>query len=101
MKRLIGGIFCLVFGGIGIVIASSVLRGIVLVKLWQWFVVSSLGLPVLSIPVAIGISMIVSFLTTTRMPKEDDNFEPGKMLGIVVFYPLFVLFFGWIIHFFV
>jgi hypothetical protein len=107
MKKLIAGMVCLLFGTIGVLITSTLIKGVVLSKLWQWFVVSSFGLPPMSIAVAIGISMIVSYLTVTKLPKDENPSGAtstqiaNKFFGFSIFYPLMVLFFGWIVHFFV
>jgi hypothetical protein len=73
-------------------------NGFTFSKLWEWFVVPTFSLPELTIPVAIGISMIVSFLTY-RYKKGDDEEQSdrefaGRILACFVV-PLFVLLFGW------
>ena len=47
----------------GYIIAISIVRGAVLVLLWDWFIVPKFGLPHLGIIDALGISMLVGLLT--------------------------------------
>lgn len=96
-----------IFGGIIaiplIVAVGSILNGYVLSVLWTWFVVPTFGLPKLSIPVAIGISLVVSYLTHQRSDSSDDDKDNLllKWVARLVLNPLVALLFGWIVHFFV
>ena len=105
MKKLIGGMFCMFLGGFGLAATSVVLRGIVLVKLWQWFLVAPLGAPAISIPVAIGISMISSHLVPLHLLKKENNAESvqelGKNFGMTILTPLFGLLFGYVVKLFI
>lgn len=90
---------------IGIVmILSSILNGWVLSVLWGWFIVPTFGAPSISIVQAIGIALVVSFLTRKTDTKDDDTRstkEKFAVASIAVFIaPAFALFFGWIVHFF-
>ena len=49
----------------------SIWEGFVFMKLWAWFVVPMFGLPALTIPVAIGIALLVGFLTHQRNGESD------------------------------
>lgn len=42
---------------------TVILRGLVLSIAWSWFFVEALGLPQINVAQAIGISMVVAFLT--------------------------------------
>ena len=82
---------------------SAIWRGYVLSILWGWFVVPTFHLPQLSIVAAIGIAMVVSYLThQTSMGKDEregwDAF--GYTKAITIINPLIALFFGWIVHLF-
>uniref|UniRef100_A0A6M3M4S4 Uncharacterized protein n=1 Tax=viral metagenome TaxID=1070528 RepID=A0A6M3M4S4_9ZZZZ len=79
------------------------LKGLVLTILWRWFVVPVTGLPALSIPMALGISLIAGYLTEQyiKQPKDDDEDQVHSLIvGIVKGFlsPAFALFFGWIYH---
>ena len=81
------------------------LKGLVLTILWRWFVIPVTGLPALSIPMALGISLIASYLTEQyiKQPKDDEDpaYELIKNIVSGFLSPAFALFFGWIFHLFV
>jgi hypothetical protein len=87
-----------------IVVFSSVVNGFVLTILWKWFVIPVFSLPALNIPQAIGISMVIAFLTHQRVKNKDDNKEVFELwLSLFfysVFYPLLVLGISWIVQLF-
>jgi hypothetical protein len=56
-----------------------ILRGFVLSQLWLWFLVP-LGVPVVGIAQAIGISLLVSMLTvSSHKSSDDDDFWTGAI----------------------
>lgn len=71
--------------------------------LWGWFIVPVFGLDPLSIPAAIGISMVVSFLA-----KDVPDHEEGKpfadvmaeAVGVAIARPLFTLISGFVVSLF-
>jgi len=91
-----------IFAGI---ILSIILKGWVLSILWSWFIVPTLGLPILSIPIAIGISIVVGLLThqyndfNTTDTKMSELI--GKSIGHSIIGPLLTLFVGWVVHSFI
>lgn len=89
--------------GFPVVIAiASMWRGYVLSILWAWFVVPLFGLPQLSIPLAIGISLIVGMLTNHRTGREvEKKGGLGNAIGLSVFVPALFLLMGWLVHMFV
>ncbi|MBL7058675.1 hypothetical protein ISS03_05060 [Patescibacteria group bacterium] len=71
-----------------------------------WFVVPVFHLPVLTVAPAIGIAMVVSFLThqiDLDTQKKDQSFgkKIGDLLALAIVKPLLVLLFGWVVQFFV
>ncbi len=80
----------------------SMWRGFVLIKLWAWFVIPLFALPVLSLPAAMGISLVVGYLTHQAHKELSDKPDYTQLLateisnGIVI--PLFALAIGAIIH---
>jgi hypothetical protein len=56
-----------------LLVLASTYHGFVLTKLWAWFVVPTFALPYLSLPAAIGISVIVGFLSHSGSLKTDDD----------------------------
>lgn len=92
-------------GFIVLLVISNILNGWVLSLLWSWFFVPTLGLPHLSVIQAIGVAMVITYLTTHRGTESDDSNKSSteKFVEAVIFaffYPLFALFFGWIVHLF-
>lgn len=66
---------------IAIIVYSTVMNGWALSKLWSWFVVETFGLPILSIPEAIGLAMIASYLThQTDLGKNRSDKSFGEIL---------------------
>lgn len=88
---------------LALLIPSIILRGFVLSYLWQWFVVP-LGAVSISIPIAIGLSMLVAFLThqdqSLLVKQKVDNIV-GKAIGKMMFTPLLIWFIGWVIQLFI
>lgn len=86
-----------IVGLIGIIAAASILRGWVLSVMWMWFIVPTFGLAPLSIPIAIGIGLILAFTTkTTTGPKQDIS----ALAGTAFLYPLLLLGIAWIVKLF-
>src|SRR6185312_14883195 len=82
---------------------TALLNGYALSMLWQWFVVSTFEARPLSILPAIGISMVVSFLTkqydsAAPDPSKSAGYHMGELIAYAVLNPLFALVFGWIVH---
>lgn len=55
------------------IVPLAILRGYVLMKLWQWFVVVQFGLAGLSWPIAIGLGTLIGYITITSVPYTDDS----------------------------
>ena len=83
--------------GIGLVASSAILRGWVLSLLWGWFFVPVLDLPPLSIPQAIGISIVVGVLAHQPDTLKDKYQDSSKVWIAAFVYPLTVLLIGWIV----
>lgn len=86
---------------------SSILNGWVLTILWGWFIVPLFSLPPLSLPIAIGIALIIKMLTASNInPRSDKTNEEkfkafGQLLLSLFLTPMIALLWGWIFHFFV
>ena len=93
---IVGAGFLMVF--------SSIFTGYTLSVLWGWFVVPTFGAPALHIVPAIGVAIVVSYLTyqTHNCQKEKKSFGETIVEETVmaVLRPSYVLFFGWIVHLF-
>lgn len=80
---------------------SIPLRGLTLVVLWRWFLVPPFGLPDLSIPYALGLSLLVNTLIVQRVDwKQAGKKTKGELIAEAV-YPWvqcgLVLLVGWIV----
>lgn len=88
--------------GFGLVLALSAwLRGYVLCVLWGWFIVDTFGLPALTIPQAIGLVLIIIFLTHHDVRTDYKDGAVAKIVALVVApigAALAAWFYGWIVH---
>lgn len=78
----------------------SIWNGFTLSILWGWFVVPVFGVPPLRIPFAIGISLIVGYLTHQTRKSEDEP-ETGFIIIFGLLKPALALLIGWIVTWFV
>ena len=82
-----------------------VTKGWVLSVIWSWFIVPVTGLPLLSIPMAIGFSVAVGLITQQSQKIDTEKKELlvsiAEIIGYGVLAPLFTLGFAWIIYQFV
>lgn len=79
-----------------------ILSGFVLKQLWGWFVVPTFGLPELSIPIALGLSLTVTMLTGAPENKpKDEQEEWWEPLLRLIAKPVIFLVYGFIVHLFV
>lgn len=93
--KTIAAILILFFGVIYSGYAFSVI--------WSWFIVPVFSLPELSVPVAIGIIMTISYTTMSSATEISKDLRENWFLyqGIVsIGKPSTALFFGWIVTFF-
>lgn len=97
---IILGAFGVICGVIGFMVLKYFLNGVALQLLWGWFIIPIFHLPPLSLLQAIGVGMVVSFLTKQYIPKgegEGEN-ETGKIILHIILSPLVAIVIGWIIH---
>ena len=89
-------------GVIGLLVLASMWKGYVLTALWAWFVVPTFGLPALAIAPAIGIAMVVSFLThqsdASKEPDGDLSARMSRSIAHTLLMPALVLGIGWVVH---
>lgn len=102
LSSCVGLILLFVVSAVG----GSIIGGWVLSVMWEWFIVPTFDAPRLSIPVAIGISMVAGMLTHQRAKSVDDKSSNtssvvSELLSITVITPLLTLFVAWIVYQFV
>ena len=80
---------------------SAAWRSFVATKIWAWFVVSTFGLPALSMPAAYGIMLVSAmFVPQTQCDSKSGGMSEsiGKIVGIQVTWPAIALFLGWLVQ---
>jgi len=91
-------------GGISIiavtVIVSSLWSGFVLTKLWGWFIVPVFNAPYLTIPQAIGLTIIITMLWSRSWSDSEDGDKSIELAVKAILAPAFSLLFGWIVSLF-
>ncbi len=89
------------FAGAAMVALSVVWYGYALSVLWGWFIVPALGAPALSVPSAIGIAIVVSYMTHQYSKKNSVDIEgweaTAEALAFSALKPLLTLGIGWIV----
>ena len=85
-------------GLIVLTIVASLLDGVALKLLWGWFMVPTLGLPVISLVQAIGIGIVIGLLTQQHIPRNADEYK--ELLVYAVITPVLATAFGWVVHLF-
>lgn len=89
---------------IAVIVLSVVANGYALSVLWGWFIAPYFGLPVLNIPTAIGLALVVGYLKNQDINSDETaGFIESlvKIFGRAIFRPAFALFIGWIVTFFI
>jgi hypothetical protein len=109
MKDNLSGFSCvgMAVGFIALLAVNAVVTGFILVRLWDWFVVSLFALPQLTIAQAIGLSLIVGFLKTHELKdSEEINRKTAAEIFIMAFSRTIMeavvyLTFGWVVYQFI
>ena len=83
-------------------IYSAILSGWAIAKLWGWFVVPTFHIPALTIPVAIGVSILIGYFQ--KLPDSNDKtflkiLLDGALSGL--FKPLFTVALGALVKMFI
>ena len=95
MKMVLGGIILAVI----VTLIEMMTNGIVLMVGWNWFLPHLFGLPSLSLPGAMFLGLLVSFVTRPYVPIPDEYVVAGILMEIV-FRPLLALIALSILHLF-
>jgi len=85
-----------------LVILNAIYSGYVLSILWGWFVSPVFNIAELTINSAIGISLVINFLTyQSDAAKEADKSDFfGKLIARIIIMPTTALIIGWIVTLF-
>jgi hypothetical protein len=82
---------------------SAVMNGWALSVMWGWFVVPTFGVPPLSIPAAIGFSMVVGMLTRQTSTNSSEKETTVSQVGVVAYAivgPILVVCMGYVVKLF-
>ena len=87
-------------------VLSSVYSGYALSILWDWFVVPTFNLEPISIPIAIGLAIVVSYLTNHTDSSQENNGDTfsevlEKLTVKALVKPTLALLIGWVVTFFI
>ena len=85
------------------IVVSAIMNGLALSILWDWFVVPLFDVVRLSIPQAIGLAMIVSFLTYRSGATEKVQGKNWALLSamlIAFLHPVLVVAIAWVVTWF-
>lgn len=88
----------LVVGYLVLFLGAMVIRGIIIQLCWRWFIAAPFALPFLSIPQALGIGLLISYLTLDT-GKEDTRPFAEKLL-VMFIAPMLLLFCAYVLTFF-
>lgn len=80
------------------VIGCNIFSGFVLSILWGWFIASTFGLPALTIPLAMGIMLVIGYATKQVDFNNQDREDYQKRVNVVMIVkPLAALAVGYVI----
>lgn len=85
--------FLAFLGVIAALVLSTIWGGYVLSLLWAWFIASTFSAPVLTITQAIGVRLVVGFMTMNSKTSDKDR-AFGESIALAFFLPLFGLLLG-------
>lgn len=88
---------------VGVIVVTALMSGWALSVLWGWFIVPVFELPQLTLIQAIGVGMVVSFLTRSSWKKEEKKETSEAIIEAVVTaigLPLISVGFGWVVMWF-
>jgi hypothetical protein len=69
----------LVVGYVAAVVGLMLLRGAILVQVWEWFVTDTFGVTTLTLVQALGLSVVVTLLTY-HVDTKPDGMSAGERL---------------------
>jgi hypothetical protein len=79
-------------------VVSILLSGIALKFLWKWFIVATFSLPALSMPQAIGLSIVMAILTAQHIPRNEEEIIELYLWQLT--YPIVALGIGFVVSLF-
>jgi hypothetical protein len=87
---------------LGLFVPGLIYDGYVFSILWEWFIVPVFDLPILSVPVAMGISLVIVFCTHRSRDSDKDFWKHiYDLIGSCVIGPTIYLGIGYAIYCFI
>lgn len=84
-----------------LLVPSVIYSGYVFSTIWSWFIVTTFGLPELSVAAALGVAAVVGYLKvkprdfTVEELSSEIHFTRFLVIGLV--YPTVALGYGWVV----
>lgn len=96
-----GVVAAAILGAVTFLVLITLLSGVVFMQLWGWFVVQTFHAPSLHLAQAIGIALVVRYLTyQTPMSKQEGRAPFGEQLATSIAALLFLWGIAWVVHLF-
>jgi len=95
----------LIAGFLAVVVVAAILAGLILLEalividIWEWFIIPFFGLPAMTYPVAIGLCLLGTLLCPTPVIPKESKYEGWSWFGIVIFRLLMIWGIGFIASF--
>lgn len=85
-----------IFGVISLIFLTAFVRGWALVKMWDWFIVPTFGVPHISIAIAVGMCLTINlFYAGYAKPDSDDS--TTKQIVVAFVAPILTVGFGYLV----
>jgi hypothetical protein len=85
-------------------VVGVVLHGWTLTVLWAWFVVPTFRMAALGIAPALGLSMLIGYLTrqdiNIEAPERTNGERLGRFIALALVAPALTLGMAWVVHLF-
>ena len=82
-------------GGFAAIFVLAALRAWVITVMWGWYLVPGLGLPPITLPVAFGVSLLITYLVRRDEGAKEKKKAP-EIIAEALLMPFMVLLVGWI-----
>ena len=88
--------------GLVLTVVAIIFNGFVISTLWEWFIVHTFDLPSISIPIAIGVGIILTLMTGAKKSQKEVKTFKDYFYRIIESMTVnaFALFVGWIVFLF-
>ena len=81
-----------------IMLIGSLIGGYTVATLWGWFIAPIFGLKELSIVQAIGLSLVVTYMTYQTAPEDTESTSTKLKIAKELLRPVFALMIGYVVH---